>query len=542
MKRLLTIFLLIPATIHFSQNLDSLYNELLRMKGKAATVKIPSAAGAGKTVKCSFGLVNQVKINYRKYSPERQAVISSILDRPPTDTSIVSPAGKFRIHYNLNGTDKTTYDVNELAKAADSSYNFEVNILGYPPPPSDNGAGGDDRYDVYLQNLGGSYYGYTELDQQITDSTYTAFTEMDCSYTNANYYTKGIDAAKVTIAHEFHHGIQVGNYIYRDSDVFYYELTSTAMEHFVYDSIHDYYNYMGDYFGYTYRSFGSNDGYDLAVWNIFLKEKFGFGILKRIWQFMPDQRALFSINHAIVEAGSTFNVEFNSFGQWTYFTGSRTIPGKYFKNAADYPLIAPLLNLSFTPPSMSVDITSEAVSNIFLFFNDNSNGNSNLVVPVISNCDINGGLSSAPRTTQITFQLSTQSFSGGRSIISGYYGTQLSSVFTESDIFNNIPVNNGNIVSAEIDYVFPQPFRYSVNRIINFPATGTGSGYGEIFIYDISMHQVFNGLKQILGGDKIVMQWDGLDGTGKRLGTGVYIYVTKCGDNIKKGKFVVYND
>ena len=64
------------------------------------------------------------------------------------------------------------------------------------------------------------------------------------------YYSTGINGARVTVAHEFHHGIQCGNYspknsssLYRNSDVFYYKLTSTAMEEFVVDVVNDYYSF-----------------------------------------------------------------------------------------------------------------------------------------------------------------------------------------------------------------------------------------------------------------------------------------------------------
>ena len=48
-----------------------------------------------------------------------------------------------------------------------------------------------------------------------------------------SYFSSGINGARVTVAHEFHHSIQGGNYIFRPEDTFFYEITSTAMEEFV---------------------------------------------------------------------------------------------------------------------------------------------------------------------------------------------------------------------------------------------------------------------------------------------------------------------
>jgi hypothetical protein len=236
MKKIFLICFLFSAIASYSQNLDSLYNQLMQLRGIKAGNLNEQVQSSDRPVKCSFETVNEVKLNYNKFTKTQQKEISNFLDRPSTDTSIVTPSGKFRIHFNKKGTDAPTYDVNELGIAADSAYNFEVNIIGFPPPPRDNGAGGDDCYDIYIQNLGSGSYGYTELDQPIGDSTYTAFSVIDYNF-GTGYYTHGINAAKVTVAHEFHHGIQTGNYIYRPSDTYYHELISVSMEYFLFSIV-----------------------------------------------------------------------------------------------------------------------------------------------------------------------------------------------------------------------------------------------------------------------------------------------------------------
>ncbi len=77
-------------------------------------------------------------------------------------------------------------------------------------PPSDNGAGGDNKYDVYIQNQGGGVYGYTEWESKVGSVNWTSFMVIDNDY--IGYYSTGLDGMKVTVAHEFHHGIQLGNY------------------------------------------------------------------------------------------------------------------------------------------------------------------------------------------------------------------------------------------------------------------------------------------------------------------------------------------
>ncbi len=126
---------------------------------------------------------------------------------------------------------------------------LKLDFLGYLPPPSDNGEGGDNLYDIYVNDFTGLIlYGQTKFDFS-DGGTGPSFMEIENDF--SSYPTKGINAARVTAAHEFHHAIQLGSYIYRASDLYFYEITSTSMEEFVYDSVNDYYNYLENYFNYS---------------------------------------------------------------------------------------------------------------------------------------------------------------------------------------------------------------------------------------------------------------------------------------------------
>ena len=47
---------------------------------------------------------------------------------------------------------------------------------------------------------------------------------------------------------------------------------------------------------------------------------------------------------------------------------------------------------------------------------------------------------------------------------------------------------------------------------------------------------------QNLPGDQRGVSWDGLDNDGNKLSSGVYIYVIKRGDDVEKGKVVIFNE
>jgi len=331
MKKILPFAVFLFLTSIHSQELsesrlDSLYNILI----------------SDQQIKCGFGLVNQIKNHFDEFSSDKQETLKQLLQRPLRDTSIVSPSGFFRIHYNVTGSEVPRYNtsltteenVMQAAFALDSSYYFEVNFLGYPQPPSDNGAGGDSKYDVYISNLGG-FYGYTEFETHIGNNRYTSFMVIDNDY--SGFFSSGLGGMRVTVAHELHHGIQVGNYIFRVNDIWFYEICSTAMEEFVYNSVNDYYAYLPDYFNNPERSFPLNNGYNLVIWNIYLNEKFGFDILKYQWELMVNHPALEAINLSLDAVQSDFAGEFITFGRWTYFTNIRAIPGSIFLKQVHIP-------------------------------------------------------------------------------------------------------------------------------------------------------------------------------------------------------------
>ncbi len=372
-----------PQEFNQSQ-LDSLYIKFLQLNGPEFLKQTDQPTELTlEDRKCGFGIVTNIKSNIDLFTPEQQVVLQKILSRPILQTSIVSPSGFFRVHYDQTGFNRPSYiaslsaDQNaaEVAEALDSVYRFEVNYLGYLSPPGDIGAGGDDKYDVYIQNQSAGLYGYTEPESKVGTTNWTSFIVIDNDY--IGYYSSGIDGMLVTVAHEFHHSIQVGNYSvpdpnspYRSSDVYFYEITSTSMEEFVYDTVNDYYAYMQSYFQNPQVAMPNQNGYNLAIWNIYICKKiFGFDLLKQQWELIPSTNAILSINNTILNAGSSFPGELNKFGIWTYYTNIRTIPGSYFEEAANYPLIRPTSTLTFTPPQQTADMTSSPTANNFVKFN-----------------------------------------------------------------------------------------------------------------------------------------------------------------------------
>ena len=100
----------------------------------------------------------------------------------------------FLIHYTLAGrsaVDETDADnsgvpdfVEVLAQTVEYVWTAEIDTMGWPQPPYDRGQGGDERIDIYLDNiLRNGYAGYVETSGgYVNDNPNTPETERRAAY------------------------------------------------------------------------------------------------------------------------------------------------------------------------------------------------------------------------------------------------------------------------------------------------------------------------------------------------------------------------
>jgi hypothetical protein len=549
------------------KTLDSVYNAYINLRGMHPQSLIPGVTSVnGNDRKCSFGLVSYLYNHKNELSLSRQKVLSALDQRPELEKSIVSPSGKFRIHFNSTGSYAPAYDpglsisdnVYQVALAFDSAYSYENNYLGYKFPPGDHGLGGDDLYDIYIVNEGGSEYGATLPDDQIFDNP-TSFINIDNDFSKQDSYnTTGFNGMRVTAAHEFHHAIQVGSYggfPQGNNENFFYELTSTSMEEFVYNTINDYYFYLRDYFSGPSRSFPQYDGYGEAIWNIYLVKKYGFTgqlMIRRQWELKAAGVPIFSaINTSLLEHASSFKQALNEYGTWMYFTGYRKAKdtkNEYFDEGANYPTIN-LYDISYSPPSQSVDFFIKPLSNTFKKFTNKSQTTyRDTIVIITTNADYDKAENNPGEDIDAQDILSGSSFDGSNRLSDSYFWKTSSSDnnFTSGTaILNNIPPDkNISPLANNDDEAYPLPFSYQNNVDVFIPAFYNDTRYAELKIFSVSMNLVFSKNESISKdiNNNFVVTWNGMDSKNHKLPTGVYIYVTSSDDKIKTGKLVIKNE
>ena len=495
--------------------------------------------------------------------PGADPKVKSILQtRPGGDTSIVSPSGEFRIHFDTSGVNEPVlYNsdgqpepgsafafADSVAKICDYVYYVEVDSLGFPPPPSDGGAGGGNEYDIYIEALPLGEYGYTDWNSaqpiiQRANPTYATWTVIRNEFEST--YTQGIPAMEVTIAHEFNHAIQVGDYGVWLNDLWFYELTSTWMEQVVYPNVKDYYQYLPDFFDNVsakpFNSYNPTDfaGYERCVFGIFVQHAYGVKLMKSIWQNLAHEQVMPAIEDAFKSDGVSPSAAFQLFSEWNYFTGYRAALAREF-NVTSYPSASlyPMAGLEGAGvlSNSGVTFSGVALSMTEHFFQVNDGPDT--VGLAVSNNNFAAAVS--VDTTEFPFSVGISKGEGNcvKQLSGGYCLFFNVSSFKDWSL---VPFVSGQALVAAQDLVFPQPFNPTLEELkIPYPFSATGNA--SLWIYDVSGDLV----NKIIGSAELVhylrgsyFVWDGETASGRKVGSGIYIYVVSDGSKSVTGKIAV---
>jgi hypothetical protein len=176
-----------------------------------APERLPADYAALETETCGTPALHEAWLRLDETSAPVREEILSLANRPsyggaPVYT-IDSDGGYFKIHWTDTGTHQTTESyAQEIADAADVAWEVQLDELGYYQPPSDQGLGGDEKYDIYVQNLPGTTLGYCTCAGEPSDPTTPNNDKAShiVMSTGVAYNTK-----ICTVSHEFQHACQM---------------------------------------------------------------------------------------------------------------------------------------------------------------------------------------------------------------------------------------------------------------------------------------------------------------------------------------------
>jgi hypothetical protein len=510
-------------------------------------------------IKCGTPLMTEIFLNWRQLPANTQAILKPYLGRPILTESYISESGRFKIHYDKSGSsavESTDADqsgipdfVEEAARSLDYSYRLIVDTLRYTPPPLDGGVEGAE-YDLYFYPMG--MYGYTQPEKEITKipPRYTSYTVIHNRF-GAGFNTHGLDAVRVTCVHEFFHMVQLG-YALRDDDRFFLEMSSTWMEDVAYDDVNDYYAYLPYFFENTTQPFSDYNGYHeygATVWNFMLEQKHGRTMIRTIWEYIAQYPALEAMDYALIQGGSSFHKELESFSIWNFFTGSRSNPVAYYSEGANYPEVATHKNFSFQNDVTLTD-SIQAFGSVYYSFSDPENTRdfmlilqhlqpdskseyANFHLDVLS-FPLSSAQASIDKNLYIYLDAPEISYWRGNAVIQYADGTQKIKAFSEVTTPEILPLR-----------LFPNPFvsGEGVSFRIQFQLENREwvevkilSMNGQI-IKNIVVPGVLPGI--LASGFHPEAEWDGTNEAGDWVGSGVYLVCLKTDSFVKFEKISV---
>jgi hypothetical protein len=249
--------------------------------------KLPSQyVAGGERVKCGTEIVMEAQAKKSGFPPAIQSEIEALLVRPTLSDYVDTE--HFRIHYNTTGPGAIYGWPNpayrdSVVSACETSWRFYHRDNNWQTPPSDGiEGGGIDLIDCYVDNLTG-VYGYTQSERAASawSADYTAYFVVDHDYAGFGYANRTLPM-KVTVAHEYHHVVQMG---YALANGWWMEQVSTFMENEVYPSINDNYQYIPCYMSKPYKSLSFTDNcfpYACFLWPTMLREQHGHDVIRRV--------------------------------------------------------------------------------------------------------------------------------------------------------------------------------------------------------------------------------------------------------------------
>jgi hypothetical protein len=269
-----------------------------------------------------------------------------------------SAGGHFRVHFCREGkhavpaadanADGTPDFVQELADLYEQVLAFYTG-LGYRAPLKDAGAGGDDRFDVYLLDFAKKADG-SFVRESCSGDTCSGYMVQENDFAGYGYPSLTY-ANRVLSSHEFFHAVQAA-YDSEQSSIIGEGTAVWATEQFD-ASLNDFEGFLPGYFKRPDRSLdkpiaGPVDefSYGMAIWFRFLSERFGPDIVRQLWsdcengqhgvanpQWFPTLAKLLERDHP-----TTFAAELQTFAAWNLRTGKYAGPGGY-QQAKSYPQV-----------------------------------------------------------------------------------------------------------------------------------------------------------------------------------------------------------
>jgi hypothetical protein len=550
------IVLAMPATAQIRPSGTNMRAEARR----TLATRFSPAGSEGLPVKCGLPILSAAIHQRATLGAQERSALNSLLERPDLQTSVVADSSRFRFHFDTTGTDAPALLASDgtripgTARAfVDSAiaimahvYQYETGTLGFHPPPGDGTLGGGPEYDIYIYNLGSSTYGFTTPDippdiPEVEGGTYSTSIEIhnDFSFVTppAN---RGIPSLRVTLAHEFHHAIQIGSYGYWTNDIWFHEITSVWMEDVVYHGENDYLSYLF-YSDSQFRLPGvALTAYDFIMYSRgilgkYLTKRFGINTMLHIWQNIHSIAPLPAIDLTLRQlpspVTSSLGVAFAEWILWNYYTGPRADSVNYYSEAALFPVITETY-YDLISPTQQVTGSLPCLASAYFGYATGADTVTVALANLTPDCPSN-----SPASSPYTLTVSRNRPDDSYRAIAGGLSLKLD-VANQSQWFAWVIGRQGpGATSVGEGSAYPNPFHPGEGGLLYMPAN---SDEGTLSVYSSGMELVYSASRQTqsrLG--QRVFTWDGTTKANSVAPTGIYLFVLTLPGRTVTGKFAL---
>jgi hypothetical protein len=470
-------------------------------------------------------------------NPMLSDCLTILLDRPLLAYDYET--SHFLIHYDKSGPNAVYHPaedvqpsdgvpdyINRTSEYLEASYRVYSEELGFDYPPPDNGAGGNDKYDIYITEV----VGLTNPDQPTGyypgREAYTAYSFIGSDLRTQIYPDDPLPFLKATCAHELFHAFQLAYRAYPNdgNNRWWYELSANWAEERVFDELNDVYYYIPDYYRKIDKSIyltGGSHMYGAWVFAEYLSENYGHEIIRSIFtQLITNDRSLYAIEAALAEINENINTCYAGFARWNYFTAQRWRPG-YFEEGYYFPESVPITIEHYMYPAGPIQ-TPKAVenlgcayvtftkpelpkANLNILFNSDLNHPIYLsITAVYTNRPILSSVVKVERNSQAHIRITD--FAHTEDVVLAIFWPYEGITATDSagysyiadiDTFSSAIVEQDNTIPAEFEFgqIYPNPFNSTC--LITFNWNRQAVPY-NINIFDICGRRVdsFNGTAQ----------------------------------------------
>lgn len=499
-----------------------------------------------------------------------------------------SESGRFEFEYKLTGKDAVSEEdanQNGVPDYIDSAeyyfefvYDLYVNQLGFISPVKIDYFEDGEPYKVKFYETGDYYefeengetytspggaYGFTISIEEILpkrkyERHYSAihmdnnFSEYDSVLVGdrkyRTYYTFGMDAMKVTIAHEFMHSIHMMYGLDNPYSRAFLEMHSVLMEDYVFPEVNDYVQYVKALFRNLNTQYSSiatltpDAGYRYSIFLMMLYEKYGINFSKRVMELTYDGNSNFAaLDMSIKEENpeSSISDEWCEFKDWIYYSGKGKMinPNKTFDDYEHFGMLSYINQSEFEAPVFMYSATLECfqINNIRLFFKKEGTISDDTLDVMLTNRNPSKLFNNSNEEQEYIFDVADYKAESGMTLldeINYYFG-----IDKGEDICYTIFTGTGEKTES-LSHSFPNPVNLNSDEHIYLPVPKIGSLYQEATyaIYDVNMNEISSDKSEIIPYEgKRVIRIDDLS----RFSPGIYIFSVNYYDDNILGKIAV---